>query len=89
MIITYSNYQELLFEGGINSVVAFFYIVALPTFIGTAVLVASGLIGGAAVGAWWFMVAGAFAYYIGDQLYAYLLSKDQYVGDHRLIFSGF
>ena len=86
MAITFYNDREMLYQGGVNSIVALFYIISVPTFIGTAVLVASGLIGGLAVGPWWFIVAGAFAYYVGDQLYAYLLAKEQYTGGSAIDF---
>lgn len=86
MAITFNNDREMLLQGGTSALAAVLYIISMPTFIGTAVLVASGLLGGSAGGPWWFVVAGAFSYYIGDQLYAYLLAQEQYAGGSSIDF---
>lgn len=77
-ISTMANWNGLFSEGLISPLVSVSYMLFDPILLMVVMLVASGLSGGAASGAGWFIMIGLVLYFIGDQAYTYLVFTKQY-----------
>lgn len=70
---------EGLFKGGvIFPLVSAAYILSDPILLMVVMLIVSGLYGGAAGDAWWYIMAALVLYFIGNQSYTYLVFTKQY-----------
>lgn len=67
-----------LFEGGIILLVSICYIIFDPILLMITMLVASALYGGTAGKAWWYVLGGLLLYFLGNQLYTYLVFTKHY-----------
>lgn len=77
-IFSFVGDQSALLRGELTPVISLIYDISELIFIGIAVWVASGLVGGSVGGLWWFVVAGLLCYHIGNKLYTYLSEAGQY-----------
>ena len=79
LIISVSaNWDGLMQEAFVLKIVSVAYMLFDPTLLMVSILVASGLYGGMAGAAWWYLLGGLALYFIGDQFYAYLVMTKQY-----------
>ncbi|QQS53258.1 MAG: hypothetical protein IPM89_10090 [Candidatus Competibacteraceae bacterium] len=67
-----------LSEGGIILLVSVCYIVFDPILLMATMLVASALYGGVVGKAWWYVLGGLVLYFLGNQIYTYLVFTEQY-----------
>lgn len=73
-----SNWDGLSGEGWLP-LVSVCYIFFDPFLLMTVMLVASGLLGGSAANAAWFILGGLLLYFVGNQIYTYMVLTEQYV----------
>ena len=67
-----------LSKGGVILLASVCYIAFDPILLMVTMLVASALYGGTAAKAWWYVLGGLFLYFLGNQLYTYLVFTKQY-----------
>lgn len=79
MIISLTaNWDGLFEEGMILPFVSICYTIFDPILLAVTMLVASALYGGMAGKAWWYVLGGLVLYFIGNQMYTYLVLTEQY-----------
>jgi hypothetical protein len=79
LIISVSaNWDGFLKDDFILKIVSAAYMLFDPFLLMVSVLLASGLYGGMASATWWYLLGGLAFYFIGDQLYTYLVMTKQY-----------